>query len=321
MEEYEVDLRDYLRVIWERKWIVLGVFLAAVAAAAGFSYTLPDEYEASALLQWDSSPPFADLQLQLPSLKGFIELMKRFTHPGVEFKSEALGDTGFISLKLRGPLPPKRLEELLAQQIADIQAFLSEQLSENVAQEIAIIEQQEGFLDEQRTDLLEQIRLWIDERLESLLRQREELIKQVEGLLTLQQVQGENIQLQANILALTGQLQAVHSELIRLETEKGSAIPRIGSGVDAQLAELERSLRQLETSKIRYLWVLETNWMPMRVVKGPQGSPDPVGPPRRLNISIAGVLGLFTGVLLAFFVHYLQGTPQSRREQAPPDTT
>ena len=35
MEEYEVDLRDYLRVLWRRKWIVLATFLVAVGGGGG----------------------------------------------------------------------------------------------------------------------------------------------------------------------------------------------------------------------------------------------------------------------------------------------
>lgn len=44
MEEYEVDLRDYIRVIWKEKWIILIVFAVAVGAAIGLSLRLPSQY-------------------------------------------------------------------------------------------------------------------------------------------------------------------------------------------------------------------------------------------------------------------------------------
>ena len=35
--EYEVDLRDYIHVIWKKKWLILLIFILAVGAAFGFS--------------------------------------------------------------------------------------------------------------------------------------------------------------------------------------------------------------------------------------------------------------------------------------------
>ena len=44
MDEYEVDLRDYLRVLWKGKWIVLITFLVAVGTALALSYSAPKQY-------------------------------------------------------------------------------------------------------------------------------------------------------------------------------------------------------------------------------------------------------------------------------------
>lgn len=45
MEEYEIDLRDYVRVIWEKKWVVAAVFMAAVLVALVISLVLPPQYQ------------------------------------------------------------------------------------------------------------------------------------------------------------------------------------------------------------------------------------------------------------------------------------
>jgi len=57
MEEYEVDLRDYFRVLWKQKWIVIVTFVVAVVTALGISYSLPKVYQTrtSLLIQ----PPLA----------------------------------------------------------------------------------------------------------------------------------------------------------------------------------------------------------------------------------------------------------------------
>ncbi|MEM3486394.1 MAG: Wzz/FepE/Etk N-terminal domain-containing protein, partial [Candidatus Methanomethyliaceae archaeon] len=51
MEEYEVDLRDYFRVIWRKKWIILATFLVALIVAVLASWGTPSRYEAQALYQ------------------------------------------------------------------------------------------------------------------------------------------------------------------------------------------------------------------------------------------------------------------------------
>ncbi len=50
MEEKEIDLRDYVKVIWKRKKIILGVFFIAVIISAVVSLLLPKVYEASVTL-------------------------------------------------------------------------------------------------------------------------------------------------------------------------------------------------------------------------------------------------------------------------------
>ena len=44
-DEYEVDLRDYLHVLWEGKWIIIFTFLVAVATALAVSYSAPKQYQ------------------------------------------------------------------------------------------------------------------------------------------------------------------------------------------------------------------------------------------------------------------------------------
>ena len=51
MEEQEVDLRDYIRVLIKRKWIIIGIFAVAVAASAIWSvFFLPRIYKSAATL-------------------------------------------------------------------------------------------------------------------------------------------------------------------------------------------------------------------------------------------------------------------------------
>jgi len=48
--EYEIDLRDYLEVIWQEKWFITLIFVIAAGAAFGFSELQPPRYETNTTL-------------------------------------------------------------------------------------------------------------------------------------------------------------------------------------------------------------------------------------------------------------------------------
>lgn len=326
MQEYEVDLRDYLRVIWEKKWIVVGVFVVAVAAAAVFSFSLPNEYEGNVLMQLEKAP-FPNIQLQLASPQTIRDLLtskifqQELSHkkdlglPADQLvkmlKVELLADSTYLFLTLKGALSPQKLGEFLAQYITVAQQFLRERINEELQKGLAAIEQRRAFVNQQKNLLLEELQRWISRREESLRQQKQALKEQLDALLsskgrTQQESQFTESIFQQSYASLTGQLQSLDKELGRLGTEKESKFPRPGSGMDDQLTEIDRSLQQLNQTESEYQWLLGKDWTPISVITEPQGSPNPIGPRRVVNITIAGVFGLFAGVLLVFFVRYLE---------------
>lgn len=50
MEEYEISLGDYIRVLWQEKWVVIFTFIAAVALALIVSFTTPRQYQVQTAL-------------------------------------------------------------------------------------------------------------------------------------------------------------------------------------------------------------------------------------------------------------------------------
>ena len=46
----EIDLLEYWRIIWKRRWLIIGIAFAAAVLAAGYSLTLPNIYRAEVLL-------------------------------------------------------------------------------------------------------------------------------------------------------------------------------------------------------------------------------------------------------------------------------
>src|SRR5690554_6870501 len=48
IEEYEIDLREYLKLLWKKRWFILTMFLLFVLAAAVYSFFMVEPvYESS----------------------------------------------------------------------------------------------------------------------------------------------------------------------------------------------------------------------------------------------------------------------------------
>ncbi len=77
MDEYEVNLADYLVVLWRQKWVVLLVFVVAVGAAFGLSLLQEDSYRVDTALL--ILPPLAaDVADEVPGTVYSPETYKRF---------------------------------------------------------------------------------------------------------------------------------------------------------------------------------------------------------------------------------------------------
>jgi len=74
-----------------------------------------------------------------------------------------------------------------------------------------------------------------------------------------------------------------------------------------------RVAKSLQEAKIARAETAE----PIKIVERPVLPTTPVGPSRKLNVAVAGVLGLFLGVLLAFVVHYFQESSKAPHGEAP----
>jgi len=73
-EEFNLDYKRYLRGIYKRKWIVVGVFLAIIIPWLAFIKSQPPEYEASTWIRFKN---YAPEQIRLLNESRYIELTSR----------------------------------------------------------------------------------------------------------------------------------------------------------------------------------------------------------------------------------------------------
>ena len=288
MEEYEVDLRDYLRVMWHKKWLILGVFLIAILAAGLISYHAPTRYQSEAVYQWRKLPTISGAQLATPSVQAIAILfesqslleqtLRELGYLGrpnaTGLKLEVKTDKDLITVRLSGALDPERLQALLEKLIA----LGIEQLNAQVRAEL---EREKARLDQQ---------------------------------LKLLQVKEEGLSQEiAQLLASASDQQLPVGEFNA--TLEGFMMRQQLGGLYSRIASLQRQRDALELTRNEVALLVGDPPEVLTVVSTPYKG-VPVGPNRKMNLAVAGVLGLFVGVLLAFFVHYLEGPERAQGQES-----
>lgn len=420
-EYYEVDLRDYLHVLWQEKWVVIATFIAAVVAALGVSYSLPKKYQTEIGLlilpplskevggeitgtvfspQTYKSLALANDLIQaaidavypkrerpsLEAVKGGIRveveqttakdfpgrfpLHLRVTFTGTDpVKLKELAETWAKEFKARNAelfmsrtaqsydyikqnfdqvdreLRAKEEErkayeqehplEILQSEVGNLRVIYAKYLTESadrkqalaqararlealrsaLSQEPQVIVLQRGLSRESLTEFLSQ-RL-SPEELGALpdIRIEDQVLNSAYIIL-----RTEVAQAQAEVNALEGELTFLEAELERvLETLQEKQTELIE--VENTLARMDREIQVLTNSyqslaaKLQEARIAQAETSePIRVVETPVVPNRPIGPNKKMNVVVAGVLGLFLGILLAFFIHYIQMEPYSSED-------
>lgn len=241
MDEYEVELIDYLHVIWRGKWIIIVCLAAALAVTAGVMWTQPNEYAGTVSYRLHERwahllPPETH---RLPHAIDTVDT--GLLGEGLRLKQASTRD--LVHVTLTGAIPPDDLAEGL------------DRLTPHL-----------------HTDLIAQLQVEKDRatagsafRIDQMTRQRDLLEERMDALA------------------------APDDPLLPFLAEK---IVDIEVRIVADQVRLD-TLRETEASA---LFTLET----VRV-----SSIVRTGPNRTMSLAVAGVLGIFAGLLLAFFVHYL----------------
>ncbi len=63
--EPEIDVMEYVRLVWAKKWLVLGVLVATVAFATAWSLTRPKMYRASTKIALQPPPQLSNNQFDM----------------------------------------------------------------------------------------------------------------------------------------------------------------------------------------------------------------------------------------------------------------
>lgn len=321
MNEYEVDLREYLRVLWRRKWLVVLTLVVALGATAAITLRAPDTYRAEALIAVQTplgmpagyAPPSLDYLLE--KCKGSVLLTAAAQGTGVSSSwlaenLQARKQGQFLELSLQTARPPGELQALLAAVVA----ALEEELREGVR---TFLETKERVVGDDLNRLLAEREGWqraLAETREQAEAKREELLTAIgarradETAMRLSVGDAATVRayaVQKELDVLFARPQAVELVLDDLDRLGLLALP----GAAARVPSLEASIQAANAEQASLQELLVSPPTPLVVVRGAMASTTPLRPSLKMNLAVAGVLGLFAGVVLAFFVHWLRASP------------
>lgn len=273
----EIDLRDLILVLWRHRWLITAVFVAAVFTAGVISFAMAPVYQVYTLIALGKydSPIYTT---QGPARE--VILSDDFIRTVVD------------DLKLDVPREEFRAfkNTISVEPVEDTNMLKITIETKDRAEGRLILERIYELYLEQGRPHFERQKLLVAGQLET--------------------IQQNLVQVESNI-ALTNTL------LTRIESAGG------GGTVDQDFrrSQLLESIQALEQQRLalldrhldlqRELHSLET----AQVVRSPYEPVYPVKPNKKLNVALAGVLGLMVGVFLAFGVEFCRRNPLELRQE------
>lgn len=329
MQEQEVNLRDYMRVIRKRKRVILLVFVVAVLISAVVSFLLPPVYQAKSTIKIGQIIDISTLEkepiesaiaasqfLQGPEiLAGAIQDLKlpftlkqmekrvlveplRGTEDLVEVKAEA--KTSHQALIVANYLVDRLLErhqgiKSLYENKNEIVARYDEQIKD-VNEELAEIDKNKKEIIAGYDRQME----GIDKQLVQVRNDITEMQKQIENKM---EEPGSISEAEANILvSYQERYDALVKELREAKMEKTEFEKSKQERYDALTREL-REVQMKRTTLARADSLKMYNTEVLVPAKEPE---EPVRPKKLLNIMITALASLMAGLALAFSLEYFQ---------------
>ena len=367
MEYDEIELMDYLLVIWKRKWLIILPTLFCVIAAGVISFLLPQKWEVDAIIQpsrlfvqnqqgefqevvvtnpnqiagqinEDSYDRLiaAELNVDLtkfPQLKaqtlrntnlvrvsireedvqmGKSVLLSLFKHLKIELDKKVDVEMKGIDTKITENENLIKLKEL---NIKDaLNEIKLEGIEKNkIRQEILSSENKLKISEEREKNILEEMKT-VKQRIDEIEAQQKEALAQkkeeseaISLLLYSNEVQ--NNFRYFNILDEKLSNEKIIRENLDLSIkERKESIKISDTQIDKLKIGIDKIKNEMDNTKndISLLRERKGQIDYAQLIKEPTPSLYPVSPRKKLNVVIAGILGLMIFTMLAFFIEYIK---------------
>jgi len=324
--EDEFALMDYLSIIWKRKWLIVIPTLFLVIAVGIISFLLPPKWEIDALIQpskflvQTEGGRFEEIVFVNP--KQMVGQINEATYNNLiatelnldirefpKLKAENLRDTNLVRVSTKEKDAEKA--KLILHSLFN---YLKRQLDEKATIEI------KGVDSDIKSKEIEKLRIEgeikgnknkldiVKQRKKDIEREMVDIRKRIEALEKEQQLslkrenrsESESLAMLLYSNEIQQSLQ-YYSELNELLSSKKIE----EEDINLEIGDKEEKTKQLE-NEIDNLNERKGRIDYTQLMKEPTSSLYPVSPKKKLNVLIAGILGLMTFAMLAFFLESLE---------------
>jgi len=316
----EINLMDYVKVILKRKKLILSWFLGLAIIAGIFSFLMPNVYKISTSLEIgriEKATEIAQEQLiespvQLVSkIEGDVYGIRTRDELNIselewpKIKVENPNGTELVRIIIESKEPEKakdilgKMNDLISEDHQNIIDSKKELLEKNIGtaeEKIGLTESNIVNINSKISALDEDI-LRIENKINYLEEEKTNLegkVNAIEKVLVYEQTPGTQFALfdaKEKLAAKKQEIENLFLQINSLKKDKENFKIDINS-YESSIASLNADINSLKVS------LKELGYT--KVIKSPTVSETPISPKKKLNIVIAGILGLFIGVFWAF---------------------
>ncbi len=330
----EIELIDYLRVLWKWKWLIVLITFVCMLAAGVFSFMMPKIYKVSTAIEpgiigmnKNSSPIYLD---SAENIKAKIEsgiynsrILKRLNidpqKTQLKFKAVNPKDTKLIKISSEWEqdkivIGTEVLDQLVTELSHDYEKVVQANIEDFDKQVLLKLSGIQGKKNDIKLKeaIIKNIRERKSELVQEIKRAKnntERLVQQRDRVLDGSTGDREDIALllyfttvQQNV-AYFNQLNNQLNKLTSKENEITTEVEQLKQNMNDINTEIDRL--NIEKSYIENI----------KLISKPEVSTSPIKPKKELNIALAGVVGFMLAVFMAFFAEYIKKSKEKSTTQ------
>jgi LPS O-antigen subunit length determinant protein (WzzB/FepE family) len=323
--EDEIELMDYLKVIWKWKYLILVGTLVCAVGAGVISFNMTKVYGIRTIVQpgiWkitdDGKILYIDSAKNIKALIDTSGFNGQVTHgikttgkekvpETADFKVTIPKDSNALDILYETPdidiglQVVNNLNTALLERYGSMVEYHRENWNMEIVQRMSEIEDQKAALESTKKEIeiiektingLQTERKLVKENTASLINQRDKFVSH-----------GTDPTNALSSMLYTNIIQ----QNIELDKKYGDDLSGYSSRKEAQALRLETVQNKIKNllSVIKSLEFRKNQIQNIQIIKPPAPSLGPIKPKIRLNVLLAAVVGLFLTVFLAFFVEYV----------------
>ncbi len=279
MEEQEVELIDYLRVIWKRKGLIVGGTLLAAATALVVSLSMPKTYETSRTLK-------------IGVLPGGIYKEKVIAGKDIESREAVIGRLRDHRFLRRG------IQELQLKLTAKDMAYrisIDPKVNPHVRYQVQASDPR----------LATRIADWLAKAIITIHRNVFE-----KGMSITKAHEEKVAAMIADIETEIRNMKSTLEAIVKSPDTHTPSVILLQANVDDRARNLGDLRRELKDSRLSRVGYENTS-----VIAADVSPQDPIRPKVKLNVTLAGTLGLMMFTFLAFFLEYFEKARRRKEKQ------